>query len=345
MIDVSNASPSSLPLHDQGVQTSTTGSSNPAETTSTFVNGTDAVTASRFASEDVPVHSESALDSADLPQRTSIDASDAQVVIAPGSAVEGAPDTAASQWSGPSDAPHAYATQQAGFAGMSGTDASTYSAPVGFSDVSAVPQPVQSGSSVSGAAAPQRARGVAQMAGGAVLAAAGVPMLVLPGPGVVAIVGGAAMVSKGHRTMTGREATAVEEKLDTASEKLVEVTKEQTDKAMKKAVMDGPDVAERVLQAAPMIAGKAAVAVTKGAGYAVRGIAAVAKGASAVGKGAAAAGKGVAAVSKGAAAIGKGSAAVGRDAAAKGEASAKATSKHRIKKLGLKAGSSHRWTY
>lgn len=132
--------------------------------------------------------------------------------------------------------------------------------------------------------AAQRARGAAQLAGGAALAVAGVPMLVLPGPGAVAIVGGAAMASKGHREMTGREATPMEAKLDAASEKVVEVTKDQAEKALDKAAMDGPDMAARVREAAPMVAGKAAVAATKGAGMAVKGIGAAAKGVAAVGK-------------------------------------------------------------
>lgn len=135
-----------------------------------------------------------------------------------------------------------------------------------------------------GVSAAQRARGAAQMAGGAALAAAGVPMLVLPGPGAVAIVGGAAMASKGHRVMTGREATPVEAKLDAASEKMVEVTKDQAEKALSKAAMDGPDMVARVREAAPMVAGKAAVVATKGADVAIKGLGAVVKGAAAAGK-------------------------------------------------------------
>lgn len=132
--------------------------------------------------------------------------------------------------------------------------------------------------------AAQRARGAAQMAGGAALAVAGVPMLVLPGPGAVAIVGGAAMASKGHRVMTGREVTPVEAKLDAASEKMVEVTKDQAEKALDKVAMNGPDVVARAREAAPMVAGKAAVVATKGAGMAVKGLGVVVKGAVAAGK-------------------------------------------------------------
>ena len=146
---------------------------------------------------------------------------------------------------------------------------------------SALPDCTEGGKGVS---AGQRARGAAQMAGGAALAVAGVPMLVLPGPGAVAIVGGAAMASKGHREMTGREATPMEAKLDAASEKMVEVTKDQAEKALDKAAMDGPDMVARAREAAPMVAGKAAVVATKGAGMAVKGLGVVVKGAVAAGK-------------------------------------------------------------
>ena len=53
----------------------------------------------------------------------------------------------------------------------------------------------------------KKAKGIAQVAAGSALTAAGIPMLVLPGPGVAAIVGGAALVSRGNRNYTGRTAT------------------------------------------------------------------------------------------------------------------------------------------
>ena len=48
----------------------------------------------------------------------------------------------------------------------------------------------------------KKAKGIAQVAAGSALAAARIPMLVLPGPGVAAIVGGAALVSRGNRNAT-----------------------------------------------------------------------------------------------------------------------------------------------
>lgn len=65
----------------------------------------------------------------------------------------------------------------------------------------------------------RKAKGVAQVAAGSALTAAGIPMLVLPGPGVAAIVGGAALVSRGNRNYTGRTATPLEERLDEAASK------------------------------------------------------------------------------------------------------------------------------
>ena len=62
-------------------------------------------------------------------------------------------------------------------------------------------------------------KGAAQIAAGTALTAAGVPMLVLPGPGAVAIAGGAALISKGQRNCLGRSATPFEEKLDDVAER------------------------------------------------------------------------------------------------------------------------------
>ena len=77
----------------------------------------------------------------------------------------------------------------------------------------------------------QKIKGAAPMAGGAALMVAGVPMCVLPGPGVASIAGGAALASKGHRNFTGREATPIEAKLDEAAAKLGAAAKEQASRA------------------------------------------------------------------------------------------------------------------
>ena len=51
----------------------------------------------------------------------------------------------------------------------------------------------------------RKAKGMTQMAAGAAVAAAGVPMLILPGPGVAAIAGGVALMGAGYQNMTGKE--------------------------------------------------------------------------------------------------------------------------------------------
>ncbi len=81
----------------------------------------------------------------------------------------------------------------------------------------------------------RKIKGAAQMAAGGVLTAAGVPMLILPGPGAAAIVGGAALISKGNRNFTGRAATQAEESLDAAAAKAAGVTKEAARKTGAKA--------------------------------------------------------------------------------------------------------------
>lgn len=117
--------------------------------------------------------------------------------------------------------------------------------------------------------AAQKIKGAAQMAGGAALMAAGVPMCVLPGPGVASIAGGAALASKGHRNFTGREATPIEAKLDDAAAKLGAAAKEQAAKAARNAVEKAPEVAgnaaRTVARKAPEVAGKTVVATVKAA--------------------------------------------------------------------------------
>ena len=104
----------------------------------------------------------------------------------------------------------------------------------------------------------QKAKGAAQMAAGSVLAAAGIPMLILPGPGAAALIGGAALISKGNRNFTGREATSAEENLDAAAAKAAEVTKETAKKAAEKAA---DAVSSKVPVAVKQTAGDVAHAV------------------------------------------------------------------------------------
>ena len=88
----------------------------------------------------------------------------------------------------------------------------------------------------------QKAKGVAQMAAGTVLTAAGVPMLILPGPGAAAIAGGAILLSKGDRNFTGRAAIPAEKAFDTVAEKAAGAAKTAAGKAVRSAA-DGAAVA------------------------------------------------------------------------------------------------------
>lgn len=111
-----------------------------------------------------------------------------------------------------------------------------------------------------GVPAAQKIKGAAQMAGGAALVAAGVPMCILPGPGVAAIAGGAALASKGQRNFSGREATPVEAKLG-------EAAKDQAAQAARTAVKKAPEVAGKaactVAHQAPKVADAVAKTVPK----------------------------------------------------------------------------------
>lgn len=109
--------------------------------------------------------------------------------------------------------------------------------------------------------------GAVEMAAGAAIAAAGIPMMVLPGPGAAALLGGAALASKGQRRYSGREASRVEEKLDAASAKAVEVAKVEGARAAKAVVRNAPKVAAATAKVAvggAKLAGKGAVVAKLG---------------------------------------------------------------------------------
>lgn len=114
-----------------------------------------------------------------------------------------------------------------------------------------------------GVPAAQKIKGAAQMAGGAALGAAGVPMCILPGPGVAAIAGGAALASKGQRNFSGRLATPVEAKLDAAAAKLGEAAKDQAAQAARTAAKKAPEVAGKAARTVARQAPKVADAVAK----------------------------------------------------------------------------------
>ena len=89
----------------------------------------------------------------------------------------------------------------------------------------------------------KKAKGIAQVAAGSALTAAGIPMLVLPGPGVAAIVGGAALVSRGNRNYTGRTATPLEKRLDEAASKAADLAADTAKRTAGKAGEKAKDAA------------------------------------------------------------------------------------------------------
>ena len=106
----------------------------------------------------------------------------------------------------------------------------------------------------------QKIKGAAQMAAGGALAVAGVPLLILPGPGAVFIVGGVALASKGQRNFSGRSASPLESKLDSAAAKMAQVAKDQAKQAAQNAAKEAPRVAENAAQQIPVVTKKAAEA-------------------------------------------------------------------------------------
>ena len=96
----------------------------------------------------------------------------------------------------------------------------------------------------------EKAKGISQMIAGAAVAAIGIPLCVLPGPGVAVIACGVALASKGQRTYSGRKPTKVERKLDAAEEKLGSAAKKEAGKIAKTAAREAPVVAEKAARAA-----------------------------------------------------------------------------------------------
>ena len=71
--------------------------------------------------------------------------------------------------------------------------------------------------------------GAAKMVGGAALAAAAVPLVVVPiAPTSLMAVGGVTLAAKGQREFSGREISQLEVKAEAATEKITKVTKKTT---------------------------------------------------------------------------------------------------------------------
>ncbi|MCR5845071.1 MAG: hypothetical protein K6G78_00665 [bacterium] len=128
---------------------------------------------------------------------------------------------------------------------------------------------------------PRKALGTIQLVGGATLAAAGVPFLVLPGPGTLMIAGGASLADKGYRNIKGEQRTEEEmaelkearkQATDERSEQIKGFTTEKVIPASKKVASGTKKVAAGTAKAAVATAKvakkgaqKAAPVVKKGA--------------------------------------------------------------------------------
>lgn len=108
----------------------------------------------------------------------------------------------------------------------------------------------------------QKVKGAAQMAAGGALAAAGVAMCVLPGPGLACIAGGAVLASRGQRNYTGRTASKAEQKLEAKAEELGTAAKKEAAKTAQAVAKEAPVVAGK----AARVVGKAGVAAAKAGG-------------------------------------------------------------------------------
>lgn len=95
----------------------------------------------------------------------------------------------------------------------------------------------------------QKIKGAAQIAGGAAMVAAGIPMCVLPGPGVAFVAGGAALASKGQRNYSGRGTTPLEAKLDETADKLGTAAKDRIERAVSSFARKAPQMAAKATKA------------------------------------------------------------------------------------------------
>lgn len=116
--------------------------------------------------------------------------------------IEKAKETKSAQHNGPIEA-NAYVVSSERACASSGTSPHGDGAPRTQAPKNGPVPPLSDDPSASKNTEGTSAKGVAQMIGGAAIAAAGVPMLILPGPGVAAIAGGAALAAKGARTAFG----------------------------------------------------------------------------------------------------------------------------------------------
>lgn len=125
----------------------------------------------------------------------------------------------------------------------------------------------------------KKAKGAKQMAAGAAVTAAGIPMLILPGPGIAAVAGGVALMGAGYQNMTGKEIIDEETRNDPVFKQGEEWGREWGERVREYAEEDlAPAAKEMAAEAmeAASAAGKGVKAVAStGAEAAVKGFRAV----------------------------------------------------------------------
>ncbi len=98
-----------------------------------------------------------------------------------------------------------------------------------------------------------KVKGAAQMAAGTAITAAGIPMLILPGPGAAAIIGGGALALKGHRTLTGRDPLPIEQTIDDAAQRLASVAKDEASAMGRKVANKASDMGAKIAEEGPSL--------------------------------------------------------------------------------------------
>ena len=95
---------------------------------------------------------------------------------------------------------------------------------------------------------PKKIKGICEMVAGAAVVSIGVPLCILPGPGLVVVVGGVALISKGRRDYTARAPTKIEEKLDAVAARAAAMMRQEAVKAGKAAMRGTRRLVSRALQ-------------------------------------------------------------------------------------------------
>lgn len=114
----------------------------------------------------------------------------------------------------------------------------------------------------------QKTKGIIEIIAGIIIALIGIPLLVLPGPGIIVIIGGIALALRGQRNLTGRPASNIEVTLEENTQKLAQKAKDQAAQKAQKTAQSAaaavPEVATRTKELAHAVSSTAAQAAEQG---------------------------------------------------------------------------------